>query len=205
MSGLEPLAALGLACNILQLVELGQKTIGIIKTVYQGREPDAELKQNAVVLGRLAKEVESSLSPTGVSGYEEILLQSAASCSTAANKLQKEVYLLFGNAKKGSHTSAVKVAITVHWRRYRLDKLKQNLEMEEKRMQTSLLAQIWYVADIPSRLADPDCPPRISAFAQPVFEHEWRGALQLVVQKCLFLVSPGSSIHAFFPFLAFNL
>lgn len=145
MSGLEPLAALGLACNILQLVELGQKTIDIIKTAYQGRKPDEELKQNAVILERLAKEVKhsSSSSPTGVSGYEEILLQSADSCSTAADKLQKEVHLLFGNAKRGSRTSAVKIAITVHWRRYRLDKLKQNLEMEEKRMQTSLLAQIW--------------------------------------------------------------
>lgn len=50
MSGLEPIAALGLACNILQLVELGKKTIDRIKIVYQGGKPDGELEKGAAAL-----------------------------------------------------------------------------------------------------------------------------------------------------------
>lgn len=142
MSGLEPLAALGLACNILQLVELGQKTIGCIKDVYQGRTPDKELEDNAVVLESLTNEMEKHSQP-GKKRFEQVLLQSATSCSTAARDLREEVHFIFRNARQGSLTSALKVTAKVSWRKARLVRLERKLDDEEKRMQTRLLAQIW--------------------------------------------------------------
>lgn len=142
MSGLEPLAALGLVCNILQLVELGQKTINCIKTVYQEGKLDQDLEENAVVLEKLTNEIKKDSRP-GNKKYEAILLQSAASCSTAARDLQEELRFLFGNAKRGSFASAVKVTATVKWRQRRLERLGRNLDTEEKRLQTGLLAQVW--------------------------------------------------------------
>lgn len=142
MSGLEPLAALGLACNILQLVELGQKTITCIKSVYQGQSPDEDLKENAAALERLTDEVRKNSRP-GRKKSEEVLLQSATKCATAARDLQEEVRFLLGNARRGNLVSAIKVTSTVAWRKRRLDRLKRNLDMEENRMQTSLLAQLW--------------------------------------------------------------
>lgn len=142
MSGLEPIAALGLACNILQLAELGKKTIDCIKEVYQGKKPDEELKQGAAVLEELAKELKKHSQP-GRKKYEEILLKSAATCATAASDLGEEVRFLFENAKKGSLVSALKVTTRVAWRQRRLERLRRNLEAEERRMQTSLLAQVW--------------------------------------------------------------
>ncbi|KAJ0116934.1 hypothetical protein J7T55_003348 [Diaporthe amygdali] len=50
MSGMEPLVALSLACNVLQLVEVGQQTINLIKVVYRGGSPDQTLDQNAAIL-----------------------------------------------------------------------------------------------------------------------------------------------------------
>lgn len=142
MSGLEPLAALGLACNILQIVELGQKTTACIKDVYQGRIPDEELKKNAVALESLANDIRKP-SRSGKKTFEEILLQSAASCSIAARELREEVHFLFDNPKRGSLGSALKVMAKVAWRKHRLERLKEKLDKEEKRMKTSLLAQIW--------------------------------------------------------------
>lgn len=141
MSGLESIAALGLACNILQIVELGKKTIDHIKVVYQGGNPDEELQQGASVLEELAKEVKKH-SQSGRKKYE-ILLKSATTCATAANDLAEEVRFLFENAKKGSLVSALKVTTRVAWRRRRLERLERNLDAEERRLQTNLLAQVW--------------------------------------------------------------
>ncbi|KAL2276537.1 hypothetical protein FJTKL_00842 [Diaporthe vaccinii] len=142
MSGLEPIAAVGLACNILQLAELGKTTIDRIRIVYQGGKPNEELKQGAAVLEELAKEVKKHSRP-GRRKYEEILLNSATTCATAASDLGEEVRFLFENAKKGSLVSALKVTTTVAWRQRRLGRLRRNLDTEEQRMQTSLLAQVW--------------------------------------------------------------
>lgn len=143
MSGLEPIAALGLACNILQLVELGRQTIDCIKAVYQGRKPDEELDRNAAALESLTWDEAKKPRQPGRKKHEEILLQSAARCSTAAHDLREEVRFLVGNAKQGSLASALKVATKVNWRKNRLERLKRNLDEAEKLMQTSLLAHIW--------------------------------------------------------------
>lgn len=142
MSGLEPIAALGLACNILQLVELGKKTIDSIKIVYQGGKPDEVLAKSAFALEELAEEVKKHSQPVRKK-YEDILLKSAATCSTAASDLGEEVRFLSENARKGSLLSALKVTARVAWRQRRLERLKRNLELEEQRLQTSLLAQVW--------------------------------------------------------------
>lgn len=142
MSGLDALVALGLACNILQLAELGKRTIDYIKIVYQGGMPVEELEQGADVLEELAKEVKKQSQP-GRRKYEDILLKSATTCATAARDLGEEVRFLFENAKKGSLVSALKVTTRVAWRQRRLERLRRSLDAEEQRMQTSLLAEVW--------------------------------------------------------------
>lgn len=142
MSGLEPLAALGLACNILQLVELGQKTIKCIEKAYQGQTPHKELKDNATELGRLTNEMRKNKAPEE-NEYGKILRLSVDRCSAAASKLQNELDLVFGSAKPGSFVAAVKVTFTALRRQHRLDKLKQNLDVEENQMRTRLLVHIW--------------------------------------------------------------
>lgn len=142
MSGLEPLAALALACNILQLVELGQKTIKCIEKAYQGQTPHKELKDNATDLERLTNEMRKGKAP-GEDEYDKILRLSVDRCSTAASELQRELDLVFRSVKPGSFRSAMKVTWAALRRQHRLDKLKQNLDMEENQMRTRLLVQIW--------------------------------------------------------------
>lgn len=141
MTGLDPITALGLACNILQIVELGCRTIEHIKTVYHGGYPNEELKENAVALGRLTDEVKTNIQPWG-KGRDRILIESADKCSRAAQQITKEV-LSLGTPKPANFWYAVKVAITTTWRRRHLDKLKERLDQAEKLMRSGLLAQLW--------------------------------------------------------------
>lgn len=142
MSGLEPLVALGLACNVLQLVELGKNTISHIKAVYQGGKLDTTITENAAALKTLADEIKTP-KPVGKRKYEVELQKSAEKCSTAARDLCEEVRFLETNARQGSLISALKVASKVTWRKRRLERHLEGLDQAEKNMQTWLLAQTW--------------------------------------------------------------
>lgn len=145
MSGLEPLAALGLACNIFQLIEVGRDTIKLAKAIYQSSTPsiDKELEENAIVLDNISREVKSAQRPTRPSKLEQQLLVTAERCSSAARDLEEEVRFLLGNAKQNQLASTLKAVAKTTWRKRRLDRLKKSLEEAENLMKTTLLAQIW--------------------------------------------------------------
>lgn len=145
MSGLEPLAALGLACNIFQLIEVGRDTIKLAKDIYQSSTPsiDKALEDNATVLGDISREVKAVQRPTRSSKLEQQLLVTAERCSSAARDLEEEVRFLLGNAKRNQLASTLKAVAKTTWRKRRLDRLRESLESAEKLMTTTLLAQIW--------------------------------------------------------------
>lgn len=143
MSGLEPLAALGLACNVLQLVEVGHETIDLIKTVYRGGSPDATLDQHAAILKSISDEAKTCRRPTNCPKHEHQLFAAAERCSTAARDLREEIQFLVGNAKQGSLASTLKVVAKTNWRRRRIERLKESLDSTETLMQTGLLIRIW--------------------------------------------------------------
>lgn len=143
MSGLESVAALGLACNILQLVEVGRQTYDCIKTVYETGNPDKDLGENAATLRSVTDEIKKHSRPgNDLKGFEKLLIESATRCSTAAHKLEEEVRFL-GEAKQGSFASALKVAGKTFFRKRRLERCKKTLDEAENRLKTDLLAEIW--------------------------------------------------------------
>lgn len=143
MSGLEPVAALGLACNVLQLVEVGHRTINLIKTVYHSGSPDDTLDENAAILENILDELKICKPPAQCPKHEQQLLDAADRCSTAARDLREEIQFLVGNARQGSLASTLKIVAKTNWRRHRLERLKKILDCTEKLMQTGLLARIW--------------------------------------------------------------
>lgn len=140
MSGIEPLAALSLACNILQLIEVGSQTYDLIKLVYQGGSIDDSLNQKAVLLGNISDDIKPVNRPAN--RHEQQLIETAESCARAARQLREEINHLIGNAKKGRLSSAVKGAVRTLWRKPRLERLKNELDDAEKLIQTGLLVQV---------------------------------------------------------------
>lgn len=145
MSGLEPLAALGLACNIFQLIEVGCNTIKVAKSIYQSSSPvvDQALQDNAVVLNTISGEVKAAQRPASLSKLDKQLVSTADKCSTAVRDLQEEVRFLLSNSKRNRLAATLKVVAKTTWRRRRLDRLNENVESAEKLMTKTLLAQIW--------------------------------------------------------------
>lgn len=176
MSGLEPLVALGLTCNILQIVDVGRQTVGLIRKVYQGGIPDDTLNENAASLGSLSDEVKKCQHPARCPMHEKKIVEAAERCSTAAMELREEIRFLVENARKGSLASAIKVVAKTNWRKRRLDRLQRNLEDTEKLLQMNLLERTWYVI---SRLLypPPHCigfdagPSSINHYTKRTFKH----------------------------------
>ncbi|KAH6853221.1 hypothetical protein B0I37DRAFT_2202 [Chaetomium sp. MPI-CAGE-AT-0009] len=64
MSGLEPLVALSLACNILQVVGVARETIHVVRQVYQNGELDIAVIEHATRLDDLSKRIQAATMPT---------------------------------------------------------------------------------------------------------------------------------------------
>lgn len=57
MSGLEALAALGLACNIFQVISFGRETLSLVKSVYRDGTLDNSLMDKITAIQGVASNI----------------------------------------------------------------------------------------------------------------------------------------------------
>ncbi|KAK8008150.1 NACHT domain-containing protein [Apiospora marii] len=146
MSGLEPIAALSLACNILQVVGVGRDTVRIAKQVYQDGTLDPALTESAGVLNDLSSQIRvttEAASAAKPKAQDKQLLDLADKCQRAARDLQEEVNFLNGPPTKAKLVATLKIAAKTTWRKRRLEKLDQRLKDAESFLQTGLLTRIY--------------------------------------------------------------
>ncbi|KAM0271640.1 hypothetical protein ACHAQH_009028 [Verticillium albo-atrum] len=143
MSGLESLAALGLACNVFRVISCGRETIGIFKEIYHNGSPDGALVENAKVLADLAAYIRTSKLPANLKKHERQLHDSSKICQAIARDLQEEIAFIIGYKRKGSFADAIKIAAKANWRKRRLENMERKLKDIEQVMQSGLLARIW--------------------------------------------------------------
>ncbi|KAL0764930.1 hypothetical protein CaCOL14_012736 [Colletotrichum acutatum] len=144
MSGLE---ALGLACNIFQVISFGRETASLVKRVYRDGTVDDALEANAKDLAQLAKHVQTLEVPKNPTKQEHQLLEIAKKCQAVARDLKEEIAFIVGHKKKGSLAATIKVAAKANWRKRRLDTMERKLNDAERLMQSGLLARICQKAD----------------------------------------------------------
>ncbi|TLD33275.1 hypothetical protein PspLS_01533 [Pyricularia sp. CBS 133598] len=150
MSGLEPLAALGLAYNILQLVEAGDKIFSIVKTAYkEGSFDQKTAKEYTTVLCQLSGEIrsKSDCEPTKPDPFESELLKTAKTCHDNSRDLLGVLASLDSLASKGELLATIKLKFKVVWRRGRLKRLELSLKDVESRMQKSILGRVFEIAN----------------------------------------------------------
>ncbi|KAK7915166.1 NACHT domain-containing protein [Apiospora marii] len=146
MSGLEPIAALSLACNILQVVGVGRDTVRIAKQVYQDGTLDPALTESAGVLNDLSSQIRvttEAASAAKPKAQDKQLLDLADKCQGAARDLREEVNFLNGPPTKAKLVATLKIAAKTTWRKRRLEKLDQRLKDAESFLQTGLLTRIY--------------------------------------------------------------
>lgn len=162
MSGLEPVAALGLACNILQVIEVGLNTIRVAKRVYKDGALDPALTESASALESISSRIlgataatttisATSTSTTSTStragaarakSLDKQLSELADKCQGAARDLREEVNFLNGHPTRAKLVATLKITAKTTWRKRRLEKLEGKLKDAQVLLQTSLLARV---------------------------------------------------------------
>jgi hypothetical protein len=145
MSGLEPLVALGLACNIFQIVELATKTATVFKNVLQTGIPDPSLAKAAAgsvgVFGTLEAAIKSR--PGGLRSDDQELLNLAKESLAAARELNSEVEKMTREATRGSISSSLKIAFATGWKAKKIARLEKTMQKSQHVLETGLLARVW--------------------------------------------------------------
>ncbi|KAK8009326.1 hypothetical protein PG991_011877 [Apiospora marii] len=143
MSGLEPLVVLGLACNILQIVGTGQKTIAFVSNVYKTGTFDNRIKEHAKTLATLSPTIGGIHPPISVSHDEQQLIESANKCQTICKDILREIEKLEKGVAKKSKASTAALTMKVIGKKltgnWKLDDLEKQLQEAKDLVQLSLV------------------------------------------------------------------
>jgi hypothetical protein len=151
MSGLEPLVALGLACNVFQIVSFAREVCQVSKTVLEtGDVPPPALASTLDDLVKVFRDVESTTAASNASltSRDRELVKIANECSGAAAAMKQELdktqaTLSSGKGRWSGSWVAVKAVAGASSRKKKLEKLEQLVETHQKALETRLLANIW--------------------------------------------------------------
>ncbi|KAF7507899.1 hypothetical protein GJ744_009933 [Endocarpon pusillum] len=141
---MEALVALGLTCNVLQVISFSREAILLATKISKDGSVDINLAKDALQLEALSNELDASINnqaSTVLQGYHE-LLSIARDCNTTAKEIKKEMGLL-------STSSWGKVGRTVKAlrRRSALEQLEKTLLGHQQTLQSRLLYQIYKTQD----------------------------------------------------------
>ncbi|KAI0141579.1 hypothetical protein GGR57DRAFT_404480 [Xylariaceae sp. FL1272] len=143
MSGLEPLAALSLACNIFQVISFAKETIDIAKKIYQTGTVRVEIEESSKTLIELLAETKLPGQTQSTTRQERQLVEQFKKCENISRSIQDEVIFLTTQANQGSLAATVKTVAKVKWRKNRLSRLEQQLVEAERMLHSGLLASIF--------------------------------------------------------------
>lgn len=108
MSGLEPLAALGLACSVMQTITFAGQTLSLCRKIYNDGQPDSSLNEYSLELSRISETLKNNLNRgNGVLCGDDLALRDTAEkCLYFATKLAQEMQNLSPqNGQNGVRTS----------------------------------------------------------------------------------------------------
>ncbi|KAI8716361.1 NACHT domain-containing protein [Fusarium sp. LHS14.1] len=122
MSGMEPLAVLGLVCNIMQLLSFGGEAVSLCRKIYKTGEIDPSLKDYSSQTAKICE----SLNDNPI--------------SAAADKLNHELQLLTPTSGASRWTRGFTAPIKAILHQHRLTKLEKELNNLTSSMDTQLLS-----------------------------------------------------------------
>ncbi|UPK99485.1 hypothetical protein LCI18_010420 [Fusarium solani-melongenae] len=143
MSGLEPLAALGLACSVMQTITFAGETLSLCRKIYNDGQPDPGLSDYSLGLSKISETLKKNLNRgSGVLLSDDLALRDTAEkCLEVATKLAQEMQNLAPqDGQKGVRTS-IRLGFKTLFRKPRLEQLEISLRNVQSAMNTQLLVR----------------------------------------------------------------
>jgi len=143
---MEAIAALGLACNVMQLISFSRDVLTVVRHAYATGTVQADLGDRASRLSGLAMAVDDSLGSSAKpqTPAEKDLQEAARKSHAASLELHEEINKL--NGPPGQSRSVVRAVVTTvktMRRKSRIDKLEETMLHWQKVMDSGLLLRIW--------------------------------------------------------------
>lgn len=152
MSGFEPLAALGLACNVFQIINFASEVCTATKAIFKNGEApesvralDTTLKSLTGVYGQINATATSAQQPLTRNDLE--LLRIAQECHAAAMSLKAQIDkpITATSAQAQGHllkSLFVSLRIASHSKTKNIEKLEKMLQRYQTALETRLLFNI---------------------------------------------------------------
>ncbi|KAK6953534.1 hypothetical protein Daesc_005839 [Daldinia eschscholtzii] len=138
---MEALAALGLACNILQLIECGYKAVVMAKELHGSRQDAIDSNANTEFVAREMRElslrVMKDLPASGLTEDETALCRLAQQCSDLSNRLLALLESL-KTKRRGSKLDIVTTVLRNMRKKHELEQLQASLDNHRKQLQVHM-------------------------------------------------------------------
>ncbi|KAE8444628.1 hypothetical protein EG329_014376 [Mollisiaceae sp. DMI_Dod_QoI] len=144
MSGVELLAVLGIACNVMQCLSFGHEMISLYKKHLESGSADPSVADNAAIFASSSSKLGDSLAsaPQPLTKEESELLNVARKSLAAAIELAKELDKIRGNPAKGSILASIRATLR-HVRRQRnVERLEKSMLDYQRTLNSGLLYRI---------------------------------------------------------------
>ncbi|KAI9690641.1 MAG: hypothetical protein M1820_009948 [Bogoriella megaspora] len=139
MSGMEPLVALGLACNVMQIIDFGHECYSISRQLKQDGGAYHGIAARSTSFSKVAQDIQQTLNVarTGsMTPAEQELWDISRRSVAAASKLQTEL------AKFSDQRSHLKSTLKALWNKNNVERLERELTGYQSILQTRLIASV---------------------------------------------------------------
>lgn len=144
MSGLEPLAAFGMAANICQFIEYGFKIVAEAKRLRESGSLDPELERDTRRMKDLASTLRDTPLPSGTSSDAAALKAIAADCISLTDDLiDMTDSLKIGQSK--SKVESLKAAVRNRRRKEKREEVEKKLERCKGQLNLQITSMSRYV------------------------------------------------------------
>jgi hypothetical protein len=142
----DKLAALGLACSVMQLISFSKEAISVARQAYAGVSIDDDLNDRARRLSQMSKNVKSSFqklqSSARLPGQKQ-LLDAAQKCHAASLELGTEIDKLGASMGKRHAGRAIVVPMKTMMKKRRIERLEKTILQWQNVMDSGLLFRVW--------------------------------------------------------------
>jgi len=152
MSGLEPLAAFGLACNFFQTIELALKTASLCKELFDKGATDlsAGLSLQVDDTIKSVQRLEYSIKHVGgtdrsLSESEQELLANAVQCRRVALNMKIEIDRMFAASTKGKRWASFVAGLRIKFGNSvkKIEEMEKEMQRHQKLLESGLLVRVW--------------------------------------------------------------